>query len=106
MPDFSHLYQRPAGLSPKPKALPADLYPEIIRSYSFEEINRPSIFTRPRPCGPHQHHTAGMAGLRSSPGTRHRGWQWSFNSNRPVQKAISDRLRYARRLHAPVMVLL
>ena len=49
MPDFSHLYQRPAGLSPKPKALPADLYPGIIRSYSFEEVNRPSISPDPVP---------------------------------------------------------
>jgi hypothetical protein len=43
MPDFSHLYQRPAGRTPKPRALPADLYPGIISTYSFEEVNRPSM---------------------------------------------------------------
>ena len=42
MPDFSHLYQRPAGRTPEQKLLPIETYPGIVKSYSLEELNRQS----------------------------------------------------------------
>ena len=43
MPDFSHLYKRPAGLSAEPKALPQEQYPGIIKFFEFAETSTQKI---------------------------------------------------------------
>ena len=40
MPDFSHLYRRPAGRTPKPALLPIETYPGVVKSFEFIERDR------------------------------------------------------------------
>lgn len=40
MPDFSHLLRRPAGKAVRPKALPMELYPGIIKGFEYGDSNR------------------------------------------------------------------
>lgn len=40
MPDFSHLYRRPAGQTPTPPLLPIETYPGVVKSFEFVEVNR------------------------------------------------------------------
>ena len=39
-PNFSHLLKRPAGKAKKPEALPAGLYPGIIKSFEYGDQNK------------------------------------------------------------------
>ena len=49
MTDLPSLYRRPSGKASSQKALPIELYPAIIKSYSIEEINRPTMSPLPVP---------------------------------------------------------
>lgn len=39
-PNFSHLLKRPAGKSKKPEALPAGLYPGVLKSFEYGDSNQ------------------------------------------------------------------
>jgi hypothetical protein len=39
-PNFSHLLKRPAGKAKKPEALPAGLYPGVIKSVEYGDQNK------------------------------------------------------------------